>query len=107
MNLKRYAGDGSFIPWHCDNERLFGPGEPKVIVQFEYEHSTASELSGPRVNLTFRWISQHTKSCPLADAQDLAEPHSCGGGRGTQNVHDLFNGPPGCTRYMLSSKVCI
>ena len=21
--------------------------------------------------------------------------------------HDLFNGPPGCTRYMLSPKVCI
>ena len=27
--------------------------------QFEYVHSTASELSGPRVYLTFRWISQH------------------------------------------------
>ena len=27
------------------------------------------------------------------------------GGRGNQNVHDLFNGPPGCTRYMLSSNV--
>ena len=128
VNLNRYAGDGSFIPWHCDNVRLFGsPGEPKVIVsmslghsvlfklrrrasesthsqirldhgdplvmdgctQFENEHSTASELSGPRVNLTFRWISQHIWSCPLAgliggaphsDAQDLAEPHSCGGG---------------------------
>ena len=90
VNLNRYAGDGSRIPWHCDNERLFGhPREPKVIVsmslghsamfklrrrapenthsqirldhgdllvmdgctQFEYEHSTASELLGPRVNL--------------------------------------------------------
>ena len=155
VNLNRYAGDGSCIPWHRDNERLFGsPFEPKVIVsmslghsalfklrrrapentlsqirldhgdllvmdgltQFEYEHSTASELFGPRVNITFRWITQHIKSCQLADliggalpsdAQDLAEPHSCGGGRGTQNVHDLFNGPPVCTRYMLSSKVCI
>ena len=155
VNLNRYAGNGSFIPWHRDNERLFGsPFEPKVIVsvslghsalfklrrrasentpsqirlehgdllvmdgltQLEYEHSTASELLGPRVNLTFRWISQHIKSCPLAgliggalpsDAQDLAEPHSRGGGGGTQNFHDLFNGLPGCTRYMLSSKVCI
>ena len=127
VNLNRYAGNGSFIPWHCDNERLFGsPFEPKVIVsmslghsalfklrrrtpentpsqirldhgdllvmdgltQFEYVHSTASELEGPRVNLTFRWISQHIRSCPLAgliggalpsDAQDLAEPHSRGG----------------------------
>ena len=127
VNLNRYAGNGSFIPWHCDNERLFGsPFEPKVIVsmslghsvlfklrrrasentpsqirldhgdllvmdgltQLEYEHSTAFELEGPRVNLTFRWISQHIRSCPLAgliggalpsDAQDLAEPHSRGG----------------------------
>ena len=157
VNLNRYAGDGSFIfiPWHCDNERLFGsPFEPKVIVsmslghsvlsklrrrtpektlsqiwldhgdllvmdgltQYEYEHSTASELEGPRVDLTYRWISQHIRSCPLAgligsalpsDAQDSAEPHSRSGGRGNQNVHDLFNGPPGCTRYMLSPKVCI
>ena len=127
VNLNRYAGDGSCIPWHCDNERLFGsPSEPKVIVsmslghsvlfklcrrasenttsqiwldhgdllvidgltQYEYLHSTASELEGPRVNLTYRWISQHIRSCPLAgliggalpsDAQDLAEPHSRGG----------------------------
>ena len=155
VNLNWYAGNGSFIPWHCDNEPLFGsPSEPKVIVsmslghsalfklrrrasentpsqirldhgdllvmdgltQLEYVHSTASELEGPRVNLTYRWISQHIRSCPLAgliggalpsDAQDLAEPHSRGGGRGNQNDHDLFDGPPGCTRYMLSPKVCI
>ena len=128
VNLNRYAGDGSCIPWHCDNERLFGsPFEPKVIVslslghsalfklrrrapenthsqirldhgdllvmdgltQLEYEHSTASEMLGPRVNLTFRWISQHIRSCPQAglicgalpsDAKDLAEPRSRGGG---------------------------
>ena len=156
VNLNRYAGDGSCIPWHCDNERLFGsPSEPKVIVsmslghsvlfklrrrtpeetpsqiwldhgdlfvmdgltQSEFEHSTASELEGPRVNLTYRWISQHIRSCRQtgliggalpSDAQDLAEPHfRREGGRGKQNVHDLFNGPPGCTRYMLSPKVCI
>ena len=126
VNLNRYAGNGSFIPWHCDNERLFGsPFEPKVIVsmslghsalfklrrrasknsrsqiwldhgdllvmdgltQYEYEHSTAFELEGPRVNLSYRWISQHIRSCPLAGliggpsaAQDLAEPHSRVGG---------------------------
>ena len=86
------------------------------LTQYEYEHSTASELEGSRVHLTYRWISQHIRSCPLAgfiggalpsDAQDLAEPHSRGGGRGNQNVHDLFNGLPGCTRYMHSPKVCI
>ena len=33
MNLNRYAGRGSFIPLHCDNEHLFGKREePKVIV---------------------------------------------------------------------------
>ena len=127
VNLNRYAGDGSFIPWHRDNERLFGsPSEPKVIVsmslghsvlfklcrrasektvtpiwldhgdllvmdgltQEEFWHSTASELEGPRVNLTYRWISQHIRSCPQAGlicgalppvAPDLAEPNSCGG----------------------------
>ena len=65
------------------------------LTQYEYVHSTASELSGPRVNLTFLWISQHIKSCPLAgliggalpsDAQDLAEPHYCGGGRGVEEI---------------------
>ena len=104
VNLNQYAGNGSFIPWHCDNQPLFGsPFEPKVIVsmslghsvlfklrrraskntpsqiwldhgdllvmdgltQYEYEHSTAFELEGPRVNLTYRWISQHIRSCPL------------------------------------------
>ena len=24
VNLNQYAGDGSCIPWHCGNERLFG-----------------------------------------------------------------------------------
>ena len=32
----------------------------------EYEHCTASELQGPRVNLTYRWVAQHSASCPLA-----------------------------------------
>ena len=103
VNLKLFAGEGSLIPWHCDNERLFGhPScEPKVIVsmslghsdlfklrprppwsspsstrldhgdllvkdiltQFEYMHSAESELSGPRVNLTFRWKTQHMTCC--------------------------------------------
>ena len=105
VNLNGCAGEGSCIPWHRDNERLFGhPSEPKVVVsvslghsvlfklrcrtpqntltkirldhgdllvmdgltQSKYGHSTASELSGPRISLTFRWITQHIKSCPLA-----------------------------------------
>ena len=36
------------------------------LAQSEYEHCTASGLQGPRVNLTYRWVAQHTASCPLA-----------------------------------------
>ena len=55
------------------------------LAQSEYEHCTASELQGPRVNLTYRWVAQHTASCPLAGvvgfvlptcAQGLAVPGS-------------------------------
>ena len=33
VNLNRYAGPGSHIRWHSDNESLFGPlHQPKLIV---------------------------------------------------------------------------
>ena len=53
--------------------------------QSEYLHCTMPGLQGPRVNLTYRWVAQHTASCPLAGAvgcllpscvQGLAEPGS-------------------------------
>ena len=45
VNLNRYAGKGSCIPWHCDNERLFGfPFEPKVIVSMSLGHSALFKL---------------------------------------------------------------
>ena len=53
--------------------------------QSEYEHCTASELQGPRVNLTFRWITQRIAPCPPTGvvgcvlptcAQGLVEPSS-------------------------------
>ena len=40
----------------------------------EYEHCTASGLQGPRVNLTCRWIAQHTASCPLAGVVGCVPP---------------------------------
>ena len=55
------------------------------LAQSEYEQCTASELQGPRVNFTYRWVAQHTASCPLAGvvgcvlptcAQGLVEPSS-------------------------------
>ena len=53
--------------------------------QSEYAHRTVSGLQGPLVNLTYRWVSQHAASCPLAGAvgcvlpscvQGLVEPNS-------------------------------
>ena len=60
--------------------------------QSEYEHRSVSGLQGPRANLTYRWVTQHAASCPLAGvvgyvlptcAQGLVEPSSRWlGGRG-------------------------
>ena len=45
VNLNRYSGNGSVIPWHRDNERLFGsPFEPKVIVSMSLGHSALFKL---------------------------------------------------------------
>ena len=46
------------------------------LAQLEYEHRTASGLLGPRVNLTNRWVAQHTASCPLAGVVGCVLP-SC------------------------------
>ena len=55
------------------------------LAQSEYEHCTASELQGPRVNFTNRWVTHHAASFPLAGvvgcvlptcAQGLVEPSS-------------------------------
>ena len=119
VNLNWYAGWGSSIPWHSDNEPLFGDqSDPKVIVsmslgssvgfrvcrrgrrnapssikldhgdllvmdelaQSEYEHSTSSELQGPRVNLTYRWISQHAPVCKALRAGVCCALPSCAQG---------------------------
>ena len=132
VNLNWNAGSRSCIPWHSDNEPLFGPQNlPKLIVslslgnsvefkvrrrapgevpssirldngdilmmdglaQSEYEHRTAPGLQGQRVNLTYRWVTQHITSCPLAGpvgcalptcAQGLADPCPRVGGYGNQ-----------------------
>ena len=40
VNLNRYAGPGSFIRWHSDNEPLFGPqNAPKLIVSMSLGNS--------------------------------------------------------------------
>ena len=40
VNLNQYAGSGSFIRWHSDNEPLFGPqNAPKLIVSMSLGNS--------------------------------------------------------------------
>ena len=40
VNLNRYSGSGSCIPWHSDNESLFGPqNSPKLIVSLSLGNS--------------------------------------------------------------------
>ena len=40
VNLNQYAGPGSFIRWHSDNEPLFGPqNSPKLIVSLSLGNS--------------------------------------------------------------------
>ena len=62
--------------------------------QSEYLHCTMPGLQGPRVNLTYRWVAQHTASCPLAGVvgcllpscvQGLPEPGSRFGDKGENN----------------------
>ena len=97
VNLNQYAAPGSHIRWHSDNEPLFGPQySPKLIVslslvnsvEFKVRRRAPGEVpSSPiaRVNLTYRWVTQHTASCPPAGvvgcvlpscAQGLVEPSS-------------------------------
>ena len=40
VNLNRYSGPSSCIPWHSDNEPLFGPqNAPKLIVSMSLGNS--------------------------------------------------------------------
>ena len=64
------------------------------LAQSEYVHRTVPGLQGPRVNLTFRWVTQHAASCPLAGVvgcvlpscvQGLADPVSRVGDLGEPN----------------------
>ena len=40
VNLSRYSGSGSYIPWHSGDDSLFGPqNQPKLIVSMSLGHS--------------------------------------------------------------------
>ena len=105
-NQNLYEGQGAHVPWHRDDEPLFGgSGDPKLIVSLclgspvvfkwkakscsdsdassfwlhhwdllvmdgrchdEYLYCTSPGLADRRVNITYRWIRNHTSGCPLA-----------------------------------------
>ena len=45
MNLNQYAGPGSFIRWHSDNEPLFDPqNSPELIVSVSLGNSVELKL---------------------------------------------------------------
>ena len=45
VNLNQYSGSDSCIPWHSDNESLFGPhNQPKLIVCMSLGHSVEFQV---------------------------------------------------------------
>ena len=81
FQVRRVLGDvpSSITLYHGDLLVMDGSA------QSEYAHRTVPGLQGPRVNRTYRWVTQHAASCPLAGvvgcvlptcAQGLVEPSS-------------------------------
>ena len=73
------------------------------LAQLEYAHRTVPGLQDPRVNLTYRWVTQHAASCPLAGVvncvlascvQGLPKPGSRGLGVGENKMDLLFGTDP-------------
>ena len=58
------------------------------LAQSEDVHRTLSGLQGPRVNLTYRWVTRHTASCPLAGVVGCVLP-SCVQGSAEPESRDL------------------
>ena len=45
VNLNRYSGSRSCIPWHSDDEPLFGPpSQPELIVSMSIGHSVEFQV---------------------------------------------------------------
>ena len=65
---------------HSDLQVMDGPA------QMEYAHRTVSGLQGPRVNLTYRWVT--LASCPLAGVVGCVLP-SCVQGSPEPNFRSL------------------
>ena len=88
--------------WDVPSSMTLDHGDLLVMdgpAQLEYAHRTVSGLQGPWVNLTYRWVTQHIASCPLAGVvgcvlpscvQGLAEPGSHVWGVGENNWISFF-----------------
>ena len=83
------------------------------LAQSEYEHCTAFGLQGHRVHFTYRWVTQHIASCPLAGAvggalppcaQGLADPVS--GIWGTRLDYVLVDDSPSVNQGVCPSGAC-
>ena len=81
------------------------------LTQSEYAHRAVSGLQGPRVNLTFRWVTRHIASCPLAGAtycalpacvQGLAEPGPLQLGKGKVDGHAFGYWSSFCQSWCVS-----
>ena len=72
MSLGLFCGvQGASAPGGVPSSIRLDHGDLLVMngpAQVEYAHRTVSGLRGPRVNPTYRWVTQHTASCPLAGA---------------------------------------
>ena len=110
VNLNQYSGSRSCIPWHSDNESLFGPpNQPMLIVSMSLGHSVQFQVrrgqygvaspiqlyhcdilvmdgpaqsecahrTVPRVNLTFRRVTQHNATCPPVGVVGCVVPLVC------------------------------
>ena len=81
---------------HGDLPVMDGPA------QSEYEHCTAFGLEGSRVNLSYRWVTQHAASCPLAGVVGCVLP-SCVQGLAELGSRRLEEGGKGfCSSFCQS-----
>ena len=49
VNLNLYSGSGSYIPWHSDDESLFGPqNQPELMVSMSLGHSVEFQVRRAR-----------------------------------------------------------
>ena len=121
VNLNWYAGLGSFTPWHCDNEPLFGPQtSPELIVsevcrrtrgdapsstrldhgdllvmdgvaQLQFGHRTVSRLPFPRASCP---TSRRNLLCSTFVRARFSRAGSSAGGAGEANsAFVLVDGP--------------